>query len=136
MKMAGGCLCGAVRFRADGEPQFQVKCYCSDCRKLSAAGHAAMIGFAREALVIQGTTAEYHSKADSGRAVMRAFCPKCGAGVFAENSAMPHMIFVRASALDDPNLFTPQMAVWASRAPHWDKVNADLHAFPEGPPGP
>lgn len=136
MKIAGGCLCGAVRFRTDGEPQFQVKCYCTDCRKLSAAGHAAMIGFSREAVAIEGTATEYHSKADSGRAVMRAFCPKCGAGVYAENSAMPHMIFVRASVLDDPNLFTPQMAVWASRAPQWDRVNEGLHAFPEGPPGP
>jgi hypothetical protein len=134
MKISGGCLCGAVRFHGQGEAQLQVKCYCTDCRKLSAAGHAAMMGFTQDAVSINGEVSEYHSKADSGRAVMRAFCPKCGAGLYAKNAAMPHMIFLRASSLDDPNLFDPQLAVFASRAPNWDRVNEGLHAFPEGPP--
>ena len=52
MHVSGQCLCGAVRYSGDTDPQFQVKCYCNDCRKSSAAGHAAMMGFAREAIAV------------------------------------------------------------------------------------
>jgi len=134
MRVSGQCLCGAVRYSGEADPQFQVKCYCTDCRKTSAAGHAAMMGFARDAISVRGAVKEYRSKADSGADVTRAFCPKCGAGVFAANSSMPQMIFLRASTLDDPNLFSPQLAVYASRAPSWDRVGDDLPSFPEAPP--
>jgi len=133
MRVSGGCLCGAVSFVGDAEPQFQVKCYCTDCRRTSGAGHSAMMGFASGAITFTGETREFRSRADSGNDVERAFCPTCGCGIYARNGGMPHMIFVRASALDDPNLFAPQMAVWAERAPTWDAVNAGLPAFALAP---
>ena len=136
MRVSGRCLCGAVHYRGEAEPLFQVKCYCTDCRKVSAAGHAAMVGFAQDLIKVEGRLSEYHSKADSGRAVMRAFCPICGSGVYAKNAAVPHMIFLRASTFDDPNVFQPQMVVYASRAPNWDKVEPGIPAFAEGPPPP
>ena len=135
MRVSGQCLCGAVRYGGEAQPQFQVKCYCTDCRKTSAAGHAAMMGFPREAIRISGDMKEYHSKADSGSDVTRAFCPKCGAGVYSANARMPGMIFLRASTLDDPNLFTAQLVVYASRAPGWDPVSQGIPSFAEGPPG-
>jgi hypothetical protein len=108
MRVSGRCLCGAVRYSGDTDPQFQVKCYCTDCRKSSAAGHAAMMGFPREAIAVSGDVKEFQSKADSGTNVARAFCPACGTGIYSKNAAMPHLIFLRASTLDDPDLFVPQ----------------------------
>ena len=134
MSISGRCLCGKVSYRSEGPPNFQVKCYCTDCRKVSAAGHAAMMGFASGDVAIEGEVAEYRSKADSGADVARAFCPKCGSGIYARNAATPGMIFLRASTLDDPNAFAPQLVVYASRAPVWDPVSPDLPAFPERPP--
>ena len=135
MQVSGQCLCGAVRYRGETEPQFQGKCYCTDCRKTSAAGHAAMMGFAAGAIRITGDVTEFHSRADSGADVIRAFCPTCGTGIHSRNSKMPGLIFLRASTLDDPNLFTPQMIVWAARAPAWDPVNPGVPAFAERPTG-
>lgn len=134
MHVSGQCLCGAVRYSGDTDPHFQVKCYCTDCRKTSAAGHAAMMGFPAGAIGITGELKEFHSKADSGADVTRAFCPTCGAGVYARNGSMPEMIFLRASTLDDPDLFAPELVVYASRAPVWDPVSKGVPAFPEGPP--
>ncbi len=51
---------------------------------------------------------------------------------------MPGMVFPRASSLDDPNVVTPQMAVYTSRAPAWDPPDPALPSFPgmpEGGPG-
>ena len=135
MQVSGQCLCGAVRYRGKAEPHFQAKCYCTDCRKTSAAGHAAMMGFAADAIRITGDVKEFHSRADSGAEVTRAFCPICGTGIHSRNSKMPGLIFLRASTLDDPNLFAPQMIVWAARAPAWDPVNPDVPAFAERPTG-
>jgi hypothetical protein len=92
-----------------------------------------MMGFAGGAITFTGEAREFRCTADSGNESVRAFCPNCGSGVYARNGGMPHFIFVRASALDDPNLFTPQMAVWAARAPHWDAANPDIPAFAEAP---
>ncbi len=135
MKISGECLCGAVRYRGEAEPQFQGKCYCTDCRKTSAAGHAAMTGFAADAIRITGELKEFHSRADSGAQVTRTFCPTCGTGISSRNDRMPGLIFLRASTLDDPSLFSPQMIVWAARAPLWDPVTPGVPAFAERPTG-
>jgi hypothetical protein len=134
MRISGECLCGAVRYSGEADPVFQVKCYCNDCRKTSAAGYAAMIGVPAGTMSVTGDVKEFHSKADSGSIVTRAFCPGCGTGVYNRNAAMPHLIALRASTLDDPSLFAAQMIVYASRAPAWDPVSEDVPAFAELPP--
>lgn len=135
MRMSGGCLCGEVRFECEAEPQFQIRCYCTDCRKLGGAAHAGWIGpVAASALSTTREPRWFVSTADSGNEVARAFCPRCGVGVFGRNAMMSGMVFLRASALDDPEAFAPQMSVYASRAPSWDPPAGHLPAFPEMPP--
>src|SRR5712675_1366163 len=90
-------------------------------------------GFQDGATSFKDEAREFCSKADSGNGVIRAFCPTCGSGLYARNGGMPDMIFVRASALDDPNLFSPQMGVRAARAPAWDAVAGGLPAFATAP---
>ena len=34
-KHTGGCLCGAVRYEATGEPSMAGYCFCEDCQKAS-----------------------------------------------------------------------------------------------------
>jgi hypothetical protein len=134
MDISGGCLCDAVRYRAAVEAVFSLKCYCTDCRKTSGAGYAGHIGFPKSAVTTTGPVTNYVRKADSGNEVTRAFCPTCGAGVYALLSAVPDLIFLRASTLDDVSLFKPQLAVFASRAPHWDPVGEGLPAYATAPP--
>ena len=42
---------------------------------------------------------------------------------------MPGMVFVRASSLDDPEAFKPQMVVYTDRAASWDHMDLDLPRF-------
>ncbi len=51
------------------------------------------------------------------------------------NSAMDGLVFLRASSLDDPNVITPGLIVYASRAAAWDHLDPALPAFPEMPEG-
>jgi hypothetical protein len=133
MNISGGCLCGAVRFSGVAEPVFQVKCHCTDCRKTAGSGHAAVIGVADAAVAFTGEVKEFSSLADSGRTVTRAFCPACGSGIHSRAAAAAGLVFVRASALDDPDQFMPKMSIWTSSIAAWDIVTPGTASFPKSP---
>lgn len=133
-KITGGCLCGKVRYEIRGEPFVGGHCQCLDCRKSSGTGHCSHLGVKADDFSLSGKTTQYDKPADSGNVVSRHFCPVCGAAVHSTNSGMQGMVFVRASSLDDPEVFKPQMVVYASRAPSWDALDPALPAFDEMPP--
>jgi hypothetical protein len=130
---SGGCLCESVRYQSAVDPQFVGHCYCVDCRKSSGTGHCTHIVIPEQAFTISGELKFYDRSADSGNMVSRGFCPNCGCAVYSRNSAMPGMVFPRASSLDDPEIVKPQMIVYASRAPSWDRIDPALPAFPKMP---
>jgi hypothetical protein len=125
----GGCLCGAVRYRSEADPVMGGHCHCIDCRKSSGSGHCSHLVIARSAVSVTGEVTLYDRSADSGNMVTRAFCPACGAPVYSLNSASPELIFLRASSLDDPEIFKPQMVVYTKRAPSWDQPDPNLPGF-------
>ena len=43
--LAGGCMCGAVRYRASGPPLWAVHCHCTDCRRAAGMPFATWVGF-------------------------------------------------------------------------------------------
>lgn len=130
----GGCLCGAVHYESAAEPVMSGHCQCIDCRRSSGSGHSSHLAVPKDAVSITGAVTIYDRPADSGNIVSRAFCPTCGAPIYSLNSAMPQMIFLRASSLDDLEAFKPQVVVYASRAASWDYIDPDLPAFEKMPP--
>jgi len=130
----GGCLCGAVRYESAAAPAVGGHCQCHDCRRSSGSGHCSHLGVPKPAVSVTGDVTVYEKAADSGNMVGRAFCPTCGAAVYSVNSGMADLIFLRASSLDDPEVFQPQLAVYTSRGPSWDLIDPDLPAFEEMPP--
>lgn len=135
--LKGGCLCGAVTYEAKGEPAITGHCHCVDCRKTSGTGHCTHIAMRTDGVRLSGAMSSYRRPADSGNIVERFFCPICGSPIYSTNVAMPGLVFLRASSLDDPDQITPQMVVYASRAPKWDVMDAGLPSFagvPEGGP--
>lgn len=132
---SGGCLCGAVRYTCDAEPTMAGHCHCEDCRRSSGSGHSSHLVVPEASVKLTGEVRGYDRPADSGNMVTRAFCPICGAPVFSRNVAMPGLIFLRASSLDDLEVFRPQMHVFAMRAASWDGPGAGLAAFDRMPPG-
>ena len=133
MSFSGGCLCGAVRYQ--GETKIAGgHCHCNDCRKSSGSGHCSHMVVPEDGFSLTGEVRFYDAPADSGNLVSRGFCPTCGSAVYSKNSGMPGMVFVRASSLDDPEVFLPQMIVYTKRAPSWDRMDPGLPAFEDMPP--
>ena len=131
---SGGCLCGAVRYESSMAPVFAAHCHCNDCRKSSGTGHCSHLVLPASALTVTGEVRFYDAPADTGNIVSRGFCPTCGSAIYSKNSAMPDMVYPRASSLDDLEVFQPQMVVYAKRAASWDKLDSSLPHFEEMPP--
>ncbi len=133
-EITGGCLCGAVRYTANAEPTFMANCHCVDCRKSSAAGHMSLFGLPADKVEFSGTMSEYAMTADSGAAVTHHFCPNCGGQIFNNTSNNPDGVAVVAASLDNPDIFSPQVSVYASRATPWDPPKEGIPQFEKMPP--
>jgi hypothetical protein len=130
----GGCLCGALRYEARGEPSLMGLCFCADCRKASGSGFIPFMGFAREAVRFSGTNVEFRSEAAGGRIATRNFCPTCGGLVFGGEVGKSESFTIYAGSLDDASGFHPKIAIFTGGRPEWALLPPDLTAF-EGPPG-
>jgi hypothetical protein len=90
--------------------------------------------FPSAALEVNGELREYHRVADSGNPMLRRFCPQCGTHLFTSTTARPHLTFVRAGTLDDPELARPAMTIWTSSAPSWACFDEHLPKVERQPP--
>ncbi len=139
MPITGGCMCGAVRYEAVGEPFWVGHCHCNSCRRHTGASVATYVGF-RQAQVrfTKGERRIYNSSPG----VERAFCGHCGTtltweGVWGDFGSM---VDVHISTLDDPGAFVPQNHVhYEERIAWFDVADAlpgyaavDLEGAPSG----
>jgi hypothetical protein len=132
--ITGGCLCGAVRYECAAEPVAAGHCHCEDCRRTSGTGHGSHMAVPAAAFALSGEVKTFDKPADSGNVVGRAFCPTCGGAVYSVNSGNKDLVFLRASSLNDLEVFKPQLVVYAAKAASWDLVDPSLPAFEEMPP--
>src|ERR1700704_2461061 len=129
MTMSGGCQCGAVRYRAEGEPLIQGLCHCRNCQRISGAGHIGFICFPEGAVTVAGATRSYSLTGGSGRTATRYFCPTCHSGVFGRSEIMPGEINLYAGSLDDLSWFKPTVAIFTRSRPAWDTSSKGLTCF-------
>ena len=125
----GGCLCGAVRFRSTAAPLATRYCWCRDCQYWASGNATVNVVFSKPDVTVEGEVVAYESLADSNTPMRRSFCPKCGTPLFSEAEPRPHLIIIRAGALDDPDLARPSTTIWASSAPRWACIDPDLPRF-------
>lgn len=130
----GGCLCGRIRYQSEGPVFGGGHCYCHDCRRSSGTAACSHLAVAAAGFELTGRPTGFTRPADSGNQVTRHFCPTCGSALYSTNAANPAVVFVRASSLDDPEVFRPQMIVYASRAPSWAQLDPGLPTFAEMAP--
>ncbi len=123
---SGGCRCGAVRFRAEGEPLWVAHCHCADCRRATSSAMATYAGYPRERFTFtQGEPGRY----DSSPRVSRRFCGTCGTPLTYEGARWAGEIHVFVCAFDVPGVFQPTAHVYTERQLPWLHVDDGLPRF-------
>jgi hypothetical protein len=100
--LAGGCLCGQVRYTARPDTREGYYCHCRMCQLAVGGTRATFINLLKEQVTWQGEPTWYASS----RIAQRAFCGRCGTPLaFAYDDSLRMDLTV--GSLDDPSAVRP-----------------------------
>jgi hypothetical protein len=134
-QIAGGCLCGAVKYESAAAPVVVALCHCTHCQKQSGAAFSVNIGVPKGSLQFTaGKTAVFHDTGGSGQPVYRHFCGACGSPIFSDVVASPQLDWLKAGTLDDPSWVQPAVSIWCESAQPWVAYPEGMPRFAQNPP--
>ena len=127
MKVEGGCYCGAVRYKVEGDPVFKGQCHCRECQHITGGAANLTMGISDANFkYIKGTPSAY-TRTDIDNPVTREFCSICGAPLLTRApAALPDTVLLKVGSMDNPADFGgPDIAIHTD-----DKY--DFHLIGEG----
>ena len=107
-KATGGCLCGAVRYEAVGQPLSVIHCHCLSCRRHTGAPVVTLAGYKEDQVRF---TAGERRLYESSPGIQRAFCGQCGTPLTweGEGASDVPLVEIHVSTLDNPDAFVPEL---------------------------
>src|ERR1700751_4332579 len=129
MTREGGCLCGAVRFKAEGEPLNVRICHCRNCQKAMGSPFYARALFPQTALTVEGETGRF----PTSERLRRGFCVRWR-GRRVDWGRDGSAAGVALATFDDRHAFAPTEHIWVSEKMNWVSLDDGLPQFQEGKP--
>ena len=123
----GGCLCGAIRYRASGSAYGITHCHCRTCRRASGAPFVTWAGFDRDKFAFTRGQPASHASSPN---VLRAFCATCGTALTYQRADVPGSIDVTLGSMDDPEALKPEDHTWTESRLSWLALNDRLPQYP------
>ena len=123
---AGGCLCGAVRYAAEGKPLWVAHCHCRSCRRQSGAPVVTWAGFQPANVAWSSDEPDTFNSSED---VTRRFCGACGTPRSYESTRWPDEVHILVATLDDPESLTPTAHVFWSEHLSWLEMDDGLKKF-------
>lgn len=105
----GQCMCGAVRFRVEGDLRPVVNCHCHRCRRWSGHYWAATAAAADSVHIADDATLRWYSPAEG---VEYGFCATCGSSLFWRLSDRADLLSVSAGCLQQPTGLHTSFQIW------------------------
>ena len=94
----GGCSCGRVRYKIEGDLGALFACHCESCRR----HHGHLCAFTRTHIsnfvLLNSEGLKWWTQPDGEK---RGFCIKCGSSMLAKEAHMPEIMYLSAGSLDD-----------------------------------
>ena len=129
MKFEGGCYCGALRYKAEGDPMMKGQCHCRECQYISGGAPNVFVAMPIGGFSYTKGSPKKFSRSDLERPVTREFCGECGTHVATRPQGFPAVI-VKVGTLDDPKQFgTPDMAIYTVDQQEFHHIPAGMPAF-------
>jgi hypothetical protein len=118
----GGCQCGAVRYRFEGQPGDAGICHCRMCQKAFGSWGAPLVSLSAAGLTwTRGKPGEFRSSP----VVARGFCSACGTPLYMRDDGDPNYDMA-IGTLDRPNDAPPSHQVGVESELSWFKGLRDL----------
>ena len=128
---AGGCTCGAVRYRMTSAPLFVHCCHCRWCQRETGSAFAinALIE-ADRVETLQGEAQLVDTPSESGKGQKIFRCPRCWVALWSNYATAvgDRIRFVRAGTLDDPDRIAPSIHIFTRSKVPWLILPADVPA--------
>jgi len=86
---------------------------------------------------VNGALGRFETRGDSGLAVERSFCPKCGSPIRTDSAATRQqgIAIIKAGILDDVRELTPGLQIYCESEHPWLREANAIVRFPRMPPG-
>lgn len=121
----GGCLCGAIRYRATA-PIRGVMCHCEMCRKHSGAPALAFVHFPIDAFDWLGVEPSWYRSSEFAD---RGFCPTCGSTLGMREQVLADRVQICVGSLDIPDRVQLDDHVWRRSRVSWFDMTDALPRF-------
>jgi hypothetical protein len=131
--LAGGCLCGAVRFEVTPPTNWCAHCHCSLCRRAHGAAFVTWYGVERTQFALLSGSGDlmWYRSTPGAR---RGFCRRCGTTMFFEGDRWPDEIHIALAVMDGPIDRRPMAHVFFDSHVDWFEPGDDLRRL-GGPSG-
>jgi len=127
VRVAGSCLCGAVRYEVDGELRDVVNCHCAMCRKTH--GHIGAYTAAKKTALrlTESRGLKWYAASSIAR---RGFCSECGGSLFWEPTGKDY-VSIAAGTMDPPTGLKTVMQIYVNSAGDYYTIPADVAQRPD-----
>ena len=129
--VSGRCLCGALRFRLEGELRHVVLCHCSQCRRWHGHAGAYTRVPATMLAIDDDRSLTWYRSSERAR---RGFCRECGSSLFWERSGSG-TISVAAGTLEAPTGLSTRLQIFAEDAGDYYEIDDRIPVRPSGDSG-
>ncbi|MEO6386888.1 MAG: GFA family protein [Croceibacterium sp.] len=127
----GGCGCGQVRYRVEGEPIFVNNCHCRLCQQQTGSTSVVNAFFETERVtLLEGDLREDTVPTGSGGLQVICRCNACGSAVWSHYPRLGRLgTGLRVGTLDDPGAFRPDAVIFTESAMPWVAFPDDIPTF-------
>ena len=130
----GGCACGAVRYRVQGNPVLGTVCPCRFCQRRLSSAFAVLASFNEDAVEnLQGEQTEVEHRSDeSGRWLRMRFCRECGTTISHTAELRPGLRTIAGGTFDDPTWFGIDRHIWVQSKLPWVFIPENVATYAQG----
>ncbi len=126
----GQCRCGEVQFEVDAPPILTAACHCTGCQRMTSSGYSLTEIYSGDAFK---TTLGEPVLGGLQQSTNHFFCPSCKSWLFTHPEGQESLVNVRATMMEDANLFVPFVEFFTNEGFAWAKTGA-AHSFETTPP--
>jgi hypothetical protein len=126
--VAGGCLCGSVRYEITALLKSAEHCHCSMCRKAHGAAFSTNSVVPTDKLTVT-SGADLISEYQSSPKRRKCFCSTCGSQLFIRRLDKPELTVVTLGTIDGDPLALPERHVFVASKACWHEITDTLPQF-------